>query len=78
MFCKQILSFKRNHKHKSSIGKCQKNMADNKLVSLTLKVENASEATSKVGNSTNLKNNSKLADSKMYLKNHYKFNCMKR
>lgn len=78
MFCKQILSFKRNHKHKSSIGKCQKNMADNKLISLTLKVENASEATSKVGNSTNLKNNSKLADSKMYLKNHYKFNCMKR
>lgn len=78
MFCKQILSFKRNHKHKSSIGKCQKNIADNKLISLTLKVENASEATSKVGNSTNLKNNSKLADSKMYLKNHYKFNCMKR
>lgn len=39
---------------------------------LTLKVENASDATSKLGNSTNLKNNSKLADSNMYLRNHYK------
>jgi hypothetical protein len=37
-----------------------------------LKVEKASEATSKLGNSTNLKNNSKLADSNMYLKHHYK------
>lgn len=36
---------------------------------LTLKVENASDATSKLGNSTNLKNNTKLADSNMYLKN---------
>lgn len=36
---------------------------------LTLKVENASEATSKLGNSTNLKNKTKLADSNMYLKN---------
>lgn len=34
---------------------------------MTLKVENASEATSKFGNSTNLKNNPKLGDSKMYL-----------
>lgn len=39
---------------------------------LTLKVENASEATSKLGNSTNLKNNTKLADSNMYLKKYYK------
>ena len=39
---------------------------------LTLKVENASDATSKFGNSTNLKNNSKHADSNMYLRNHYK------
>jgi len=36
-----------------------------------LNVENASEATSKFGNSTNLKNNSKQADSNMYLKSHY-------
>lgn len=40
-----------------------------KLMILTLKVENASEATSKLGNSTNLKNKTKLADSNMYLKN---------
>lgn len=38
------------------------------LEKMTLKVENASEATSKFGNSTNLKNNSKLGDSKIYLK----------
>lgn len=37
---------------------------------LTLNVVNASDATSKLGNSTNLKNNSKLADSSMYLENH--------
>lgn len=35
---------------------------------MTLKVENASEAISKLGSSTNLKNNSKQGDSKMYLK----------
>lgn len=35
---------------------------------LTLNVVNASDATSKLGNSTNLKNNTKLADSNMYLK----------
>jgi len=39
---------------------------------LTLKVENASDATSKLGNSTNLKNSTKLADSNMYLKNTQK------
>jgi len=44
---------------------------------LTLKVENASDATSKLGNSTNLKNNTKLADSNMYLKNTQKIHKVK-
>ena len=52
--------------------KTQKNRGTQTLIDLTLKVENASEATSKVGNSTNLKNNSKLGASNTYLKNHYK------
>lgn len=43
---------------------------------VTLKVENASEATSKLGNSTNLKNNSKLVDSNMYLKNTTEIKCV--
>lgn len=48
------------------------------MINITLNVENASEATSKFGNSTNLKNNSKQADSKMYLKRHYvKLNRLK-
>jgi len=37
-----------------------------------LKVARASEAISKFGSSTYLKNNSKLADSNTYLKEHYK------
>lgn len=47
------------------------------LVNLTLKVENASEATSKLGNSTNLKNKMKLADCNMYLKNTTKIKSVK-
>ena len=43
-----------------------------KVATLTLKVARASEAISKVGSSTYLKNNSKLFDSKIHLKDHYK------
>jgi len=50
-------------------------MRDNSV--LTLKVENASDATSKLGNSTNLKNNTKLADSNMYLKTLKKYTRLK-
>ena len=35
-------------------------------------MEKASEATSKLGNSTNLKDNSKLEDASIYLERHYK------
>lgn len=41
-------------------------------IDLTLKVENASEATSKLGSSTYLKKISKLGDSNIYLKEHYR------
>lgn len=44
-------------------------MENRKSSDHTLTVEKASEAISKLGNSTNLKNNTKLADSKMYLEN---------
>lgn len=43
----------------------------------TLKVFRASEAISKFGNSTYWKNNSKLLDSNIYLKEQYKIKCMK-
>jgi hypothetical protein len=43
----------------------------------TLKVFRASEAISKFGSSTYSKNSSKLPDSNMYLKEHFKIKCMK-
>jgi len=46
-------------------------------IRFTLKVFRASEAISKFGNSTYWKNNSKLLDSNIYLKEHYKIKCMK-
>lgn len=49
-----------------------KTLQDKKLA---LKVEKASEATSKCGNSTYLKNNSKLIDSSMYLQRNYEYEC---
>lgn len=45
---------------------------------LTLNVENASDATSKLGNSTYLKNNTKLADSNMYLRTPKKIRKLKK
>jgi hypothetical protein len=52
-----------------------KNQIDN--IRFTLKVFRASDAISKFDNSTYWKNNSKLLDSNIYLKEHYKIKCMK-
>lgn len=72
MFSKQVLPYISFRSREWEILYLKDYPKVSKVEELTLKVARASEAISKFGSSTYLKNSSKLVDSNRYLKEHYK------